>query len=78
MAIRHLNEDQYLEELNDKLRTHPDFKPGMRFMPWPEGATGAAVRGITWDGGEIMDTRIFAEVSMRVADEVRFEPTPRR
>jgi hypothetical protein len=37
VRIQAVSADDYLAELNHRLRMHPDFRPGMQFVRHPEG-----------------------------------------
>ena len=39
---------QCLAELNVRLRAHPGFAIGMRFIPFPIGSTPEQATGFTW------------------------------
>lgn len=41
--------DQYLHELNARLRAHPQYELGMMFKVAPDAATGANIGGFLWD-----------------------------
>ena len=44
-----LTHDQYLHELNARLRAHAQYELGMRFMAAPDAATGANMGGCLGD-----------------------------
>ena len=57
----------YLAELNKRLEAHPDFKPGMRFVPAPRGAAPEKATGYAWDPRSA--THPFVDVANAVEDE---------
>jgi hypothetical protein len=50
MTKPRLNEDSYIAELNRRLAQHPDYSPGMAFIPYPEYARGGAITGLSTIG----------------------------
>jgi hypothetical protein len=59
---------QYLAELNRRLRSHPAFVPGMRFVPHG-GSDPDAAAGFDWvpaGNGSAMPPMPFAEVAAEV------------
>lgn len=44
-----LTHDQYLHELNARVRAHEQYELGMRFMAAPDAATGANMGGFLWE-----------------------------
>lgn len=50
MGKKKLNEDEYIHEMNRRLRGHPEYEGGMEFLPHPPGSGGASVLGIAWAG----------------------------
>ena len=44
-----LTHDQYLQELNARVRAHAQYELGMRFMAAPDAATGANIGGFVWE-----------------------------
>jgi hypothetical protein len=50
MAVQYLSEDEYLAELNRRLRAHRDYQPGLAFLAHPPGATGSAILGMAIAG----------------------------
>jgi len=71
MAKKRLTEDEYLAELNRQLQQHKDFRNGMAFLPWPQGATGKAMTGYHMAGRfENWDwVGIYAQVAHKVREE---------
>lgn len=70
-----LNEDEYVAALNARLRQHPLYVEGMQFRAFPEGASGSAVRGITWglEGPFV----VMAAVAQQVDEAYELVATPR-
>lgn len=52
MAPYDFNRQQYLEILNEALRHHPQWRPGMAFVFDPIGARARDAKGITCTGPE--------------------------
>ena len=50
MAKGRLNEDQYLAELNRRLKEHEMYEEGMAFIPFPEGSSGSGMSGYSITG----------------------------
>lgn len=44
-----MTHDQYLQELNARLRAHPEYELGMMFKAAPDAATGANIGGFLWE-----------------------------
>jgi hypothetical protein len=59
---------QYLKELNDRLQAHPDFAPGMRFVPFP-GLDPELATGYDWEpkNGAAPPLHLFVAISHEVA-----------
>jgi hypothetical protein len=72
-----LSEDKYLVELNRHLRQLPDYEEGMRFIANPAGATGADVRGYTWEG-PVDKPLVFATAAVNAAQQHQIRVTPRK
>jgi hypothetical protein len=68
-----LNEEQYIAKLNEVLQQHPDYGPGMAFMPYPEWARGADIKGIAITG--FGWNRAYMETSNRVQSEFEIAAT---
>jgi len=41
---------QYLEVLNESLRHHPEWQPGMAFVFWPPGSSAKRAKGLGFSG----------------------------
>ena len=68
MIKKKITEDQYLEELNRRLRMDEMYEKGMEFVPHPPGATGSEISGYSVIGptskiGE------YARISYQVSKE---------
>ena len=68
MAKPKLNEGQYIAEMNRQLRDHEDFREGMAFVPYPEGANGRAMSGYSVTGPFGL-MGVFAQIAHSVADQ---------
>jgi hypothetical protein len=68
-----LNEDLYIAELNRRLQEHPDYSPGMAFLPHPQGATGGNIMGIAIAGFGYNST--YIDVSNAVQNDFDVEVT---
>jgi hypothetical protein len=44
-----MTHDQFLHELNARLRAHPQYELGMSFKAAPDAATGANIGGFLWE-----------------------------
>ena len=44
-----LTHNQYLQELNARLRAHPQYELGMLFKVAPDAATGANMGAFLWE-----------------------------
>jgi hypothetical protein len=59
--------DQHIEEMNRRLRLHSEYREGMAFVPYPNGATGHAMSGYSVTGPfDLMG--IYAQVAHAVAE----------
>ena len=45
-----LTPDQHIAEMNRRLQQHPNFRDGMAFVPYPNGASGRAMSGYSVTG----------------------------
>jgi hypothetical protein len=73
MPKQRLNEEQYIDKLNERLQQHPDYTPGMQFLPYPEGARGGNIRGIAIS--ELRFNHVFMDANLEVQAEYDLEPT---
>ncbi len=48
MQKQAMNGDQYLDELNKRLRSHQNYQEGMAFEAYPPGSTGNDIQSIGW------------------------------
>jgi hypothetical protein len=69
MAKQRLTEDQYLAELNRRLREDEDYEEGMEFLSWPLGATGKGMTGYHMAGR--FENYHWVGIYARVAHKVR-------
>lgn len=60
MSKKKISEDDYIHEMNRRLREHPDYEGGMEFLPHPPGAAGEGILGIAWAG--LVFRRAYREV----------------
>lgn len=64
-----ITDDQYLLELNKRLKNHPNYQEGMAFEAYPPGASGANIESIGWT--QFFDAPgIYAEIRNKLDDEV--------
>ena len=48
-CMQKVSKTRYLEVLNERLKAHPDFKAGMRFVPSPKGSEPESATGYSWE-----------------------------
>ena len=60
-----VNEDKYLELLNQQLRQHPSYQKGMEIIGVPEGTQGSNLSGYDWRGPDYMPD-IVSQVAHKV------------
>jgi hypothetical protein len=63
MTKKVVTEDQYLEELNRRLKMDEMYEPGMEFIPHPPGAIGSQMSGYSSKIGE------YGRISFEVSQE---------
>jgi hypothetical protein len=68
MPLPKLTIDDYIDELNRRLRRQPEFREGMRFERHPKLAVGKAVRSVTAEGADDMPG-VFARVERELDGE---------
>jgi hypothetical protein len=51
--MMHLTKAEYLEELNRRLKQHPDYHQGMRFLPVSPDLIPQASPGIAWEPADL-------------------------
>jgi hypothetical protein len=73
MAKQRLSEDAYIAELNRQLQLHPDYAPGMMFLPYPDGARGGNITGVAIAGFGY--NRAYMDTNNAVQNEFDVEPT---
>jgi hypothetical protein len=75
MALKLLNEAEYITEMNCRLRAHPEYEAGMEFMAHPPGATGSNILGIAWAG--VAYRPAYMDVSRSMGDDFELQATQR-
>ena len=68
MSKRRLAEDELIAELNKNLREDCDYKQGMAFVPYPDGATGREMSGYATTGPFNL-TGTYSRVAHKVFSE---------
>ena len=58
-----VTKEEFLAELNRRLRLHPAYQPGMRFLPHPPNGTVEAATGYTWEPETLGNPYPFNEVA---------------
>jgi len=68
MTKKVVTEDQYLEELNRRLKMDEMYEPGMEFIPHPPGAIGSQMSGysVTGPSSKIGE---YGRISFEVSQE---------
>lgn len=61
-----LTPDQHIAEMNRRLIEHSDYRKGMAFIAYPEGATGGSISGYSVTGPFTL-LGIYAQVAHDVA-----------
>jgi len=71
MPKRTLTEDEYIAELNRRLREHEFYRPGMAFVPTPADATGHAISGseFKYKTTDFDTVGVYAQVARQISDE---------
>jgi hypothetical protein len=64
-----VTEQQYLDEMNRRLRLHDAYRPGMRFMLAPEGALPQDASGYTWEPFVDGNPYPFSAVAQTLIDD---------
>lgn len=62
-----LSPDQHITELNARLQLHREYRVGMAFVAYPEGATGNSMSGYSVTGPFGL-MGIYAQVAHNVAN----------
>lgn len=68
MAKERLNGDQYLAELNRRLKVHEMYEEGMAFIPFPEGSSGSGMSGYSITGSFHL-TGVYSQITHSVDAE---------
>lgn len=63
-----LTPEQYIAEMNRRLKEHDAYREGMAFVPYPEGATGSNLSGYSFTGPFGL-TGIYALIAHQVAND---------
>ena len=63
-----LTPDQFIIEVNARLKSHQDYLDGMEFRPYPEGSSGKDMSWYSVTGPYEM-TGVYAQVARSVSDE---------
>ncbi len=66
-----VDENQYMAELNFKLKQHEMYEEGMMFVPFPKGATGSDIQGYSTTRPFHL-TGIYAQVAYSVNEAFFF------
>ncbi len=75
MTKKNLDETEFLVKLNDRLRQHAMYEPGMNFIAMPRTATDIYVTGFDWQGGK-HHRRMFLEISGDVGTQFGLLESP--
>ncbi|MBP0597705.1 hypothetical protein J8I26_06305 [Herbaspirillum sp. LeCh32-8] len=76
MSKKKITEDEYIHEMNRRLRAHPDYIGGMEFLPHPPGSVGESILGIAWAG--IVFHQAYREVLESMEHDFELEHIRRR
>jgi len=76
VSKKKINEDEYIHEMNRRLRDHRDYVGGMEFLPHPPGAAGESILGIAWAG--IVFHQAYREVLESMERDFELEHIRRR
>ena len=68
MAKETLSEDEYLAELNRRLKGQERYIDGMAFIPYPDGAKGREMSGYTVTGPFTL-MGVYAQVAHSVESD---------
>ena len=71
-----ISEDDYIHEMNRRLREHPDDAGGMEFLPHPPDAAGESILGIAWAG--LVFDQAYREVLESMECDFALQPIRRR
>ena len=63
-----LTNDQFIAEMNTRLREHAYYREGMEFRPYPEGSSGDGMSGYSVTGPYEL-TGVYAAVATSVSEE---------
>lgn len=63
---------QYIAEMNRRLQEHKNYREGMAFMPYPEGATDRAMSGYSIAGPFDL-IGIYAQVAHQISEQFDLE-----
>lgn len=72
MIKKKITEDQYLEELNRRLRMDEMYEKGMEFVPRPPGAVGSEMSGYSRTG-PASKVGEYARISYQVSQEFEIQ-----
>jgi hypothetical protein len=70
-----LDEREFLDELNRRLREHPAYRPGMNFHVRPGGLAGSAESGFVHTGPDGA-ARVYREVLAGVSQDFELADSP--
>lgn len=73
MAVKKLNKQEFLDELNRNLKDHPGYEDWMQFVPPPEGVEPDTVEGFERTGPEPRHS-LYDLVALKVGEAFEIFP----
>jgi hypothetical protein len=68
MEKRIIEEDEFLEQLNQRLKQHDMYEPGMEFVPYPADSSGKNISGYSTTGPFHL-TLVYSQVAHSVDED---------
>jgi hypothetical protein len=73
----HVSKREFLDEANRRLFLHPDYRQGMRFLPYPKDSGPEKASGYTWEPEADGQAEPFKPiVDAMAADDWAVDPLP--
>lgn len=70
---QHLSANDYIDELNRRLKAHPEYQDGMKFIPHPVGSSGRYISGPSVIDNREMDW-LYNEIQQQVYELYEYDP----
>lgn len=75
MGKKAVNESQCIDIMNQILKSLPEYQPGMEFVAYPPGSTGANISGVCHKGPDLIMMALHSKVQKMIEEEYEVRVT---